>query len=117
MRDPRYDILFTPVKIGPVTAKNRFFQVPHCNGFGYRDPTAGAVMRGIKAEGGWAVVCTEQADVHHSSDITPFIEQHLWDDRDMPAAKQILRAAAFTYVAAAAMSLLDIARWFRVLRM
>ena len=39
------------------------------------------------------------------------------DDRDMPAAKQILRAAAFTYVAAAAMSLLDIARWFRILRM
>ena len=28
-RDPRYDILFEPVKIGPLTAKNRFFQVPH----------------------------------------------------------------------------------------
>jgi uncharacterized protein len=39
------------------------------------------------------------------------------EERDMPAAKDILRAAAFTYVAAAAMSLLDIARWFRVLRM
>jgi uncharacterized protein len=38
------------------------------------------------------------------------------EDRDMPAARQILRAAAFTYVAAAAMSLLDVARWFRVLR-
>ncbi len=38
-------------------------------------------------------------------------------DRDMPAARQILRAAAFTYVAAAAMSLLDVARWFRVLRL
>jgi hypothetical protein len=38
------------------------------------------------------------------------------DDRDLPAAKEILRAAAFTYVAAAAMSLLDVARWFRVLR-
>jgi len=38
------------------------------------------------------------------------------DDKDMPAARQILRAAAFTYVAAAAMSLLDVARWFRVLR-
>ncbi|MFM9843404.1 MAG: FAD-dependent oxidoreductase [Dongiaceae bacterium] len=88
-RDARYDILFEPVKIGPVTAKNRFFQVPHCNGLGYRDPTAGAVMRGIKAEGGWAVVCTEQADVHHSSDITPFIEQHLWDDRDMPALSRV----------------------------
>jgi len=38
------------------------------------------------------------------------------DDKDMPAARQILRAAAFTYVAAAAMSLLDVARWVRVLR-
>jgi hypothetical protein len=25
-RDPRYDILFEPVAIGPVTAKKRFFQ-------------------------------------------------------------------------------------------
>ena len=38
-------------------------------------------------------------------------------DADMPAARQILKAAAYTYVAAAAMSLLDVARWFRVLRM
>ncbi len=28
----RYDVLFEPMKIGPVTAKNRFYQVPHCNG-------------------------------------------------------------------------------------
>jgi Zn-dependent membrane protease YugP len=39
------------------------------------------------------------------------------DDKDMPAARQILRAAAFADVAAAAMSLLDVARWLRVLRM
>jgi hypothetical protein len=37
--------------------------------------------------------------------------------RDMPAARKILRAAAFTYVAAAAMSLLDVMRWLRVLRL
>lgn len=37
-------------------------------------------------------------------------------EADMPAARQILRAAAFTYVAAAAISLLDIARWLRLLR-
>ena len=45
VRDPRYDILFEPVKIGPVIAKNRFYQVPHCNGGGYRDPSAAAEMR------------------------------------------------------------------------
>lgn len=36
--------------------------------------------------------------------------------RDMRSARQLLRAAAFTYVAAAAVSLLDVMRWFRVLR-
>lgn len=35
---------------------------------------------------------------------------------DMPAARQILRAAAFTYVAAAAMSMINVLRWLRVLR-
>ena len=63
-RDPRCDVLFEPVQLGPVTARNRFFQVPHCNGMGHRDPTAHAVMRGIKAEGGWAVVCTEEVEIH-----------------------------------------------------
>ncbi len=27
-RDPRYDSLFEPVEIGPVSAKNRFYQMP-----------------------------------------------------------------------------------------
>jgi dimethylamine/trimethylamine dehydrogenase len=84
-RDTRYDILFEPIQLGPVTAKNRFFQVPHCNGMGYRDPRAHAEMRRVKAEGGWAVICTEQAEIHASSEITPFIEQRLWDDADIPA--------------------------------
>ena len=35
---------------------------------------------------------------------------------DMTAARQILRAAAFTYVASAAISMLDVMRWLRVLR-
>jgi dimethylamine/trimethylamine dehydrogenase len=84
-RPAAHDILFEPVKIGPLTARNRFYQVPHCNGMGYRDPTALAHMRGVKAEGGWAVVCTEQVELHHTSEITPFIELRLWDDRDIPA--------------------------------
>ncbi|MDA1099004.1 MAG: NAD(P)-binding protein [Proteobacteria bacterium] len=82
-RDPRYDILFEPVKIGPVTARNRFYQAPHCNGMGRTHPTAMAVMRGVKAEGGWAVVCTEQCDIHPTSETTR--EIRLWDDRDIPA--------------------------------
>ncbi|SIO06587.1 NAD(P)-binding protein [Vannielia litorea] len=84
MRDPRYDILFEPLRIGPVTAPNRFYQVPHCNGGGYRDPSAAAEMRGIKAEGGWGVIFTEQCEMHHTSEITPFIELRLWEDKDIP---------------------------------
>jgi len=81
----RYDILFEPVKIGPVTTPNRFYQVPHCNGMGHRFPQALAKMRGIKAEGGWGVVCTEEVEIHPSSDITPYNQGRLWDDSDIPS--------------------------------
>jgi dimethylamine/trimethylamine dehydrogenase len=84
-RDPRYDILFEPVKIGPVTARNRFFQVPHCNGMGHQMPAAHAAMREAKAEGGWAVVSTEECEIHPSGDVTPYVEARLWDDADIPA--------------------------------
>ena len=83
-RDPRYDILFEPVKIGPVTAKNRFYQVPHCNGMGHQYPSSMAEMRGIKAEGGWAVVNTEEVEISHTSELSPIPEGRLWDDRDIP---------------------------------
>lgn len=35
-------------------------------------------------------------------------------DRDMPTARSVLRAAAFTYVAAALATLLNVLRWFRI---
>jgi dimethylamine/trimethylamine dehydrogenase len=91
MRDPRFDVMFEPVAIGPVVARNRFFQVPQCSGMGYRDVSSHAEMRATKAEGGWAVVCTEQAEIHHTSEITPFIEQRLWDDIDLPALELTTR--------------------------
>jgi dimethylamine/trimethylamine dehydrogenase len=91
-RDARYDILFEPIRIGPVTAKNRFFQVPHCNGMGHAGPQSHAAMRGIKAEGGWAVVSTEEVEIHPTSDVAPFIEGRLWDDLDIPALELITRA-------------------------
>ena len=91
-RPSRYDILFEPVRIGPKLAKNRFYQVPHCNGGGYRDPSAVAEMRRTKAEGGWGVIFTEQTEIHQSSEITPFIEQRLWDDREIPALARMAEA-------------------------
>ncbi len=84
-RPARHDILFAPLAIGPVTAKNRFFQVPHCNGMGHAMPEAHAAMREVKAEGGWAVVATEECEIHPSGDVAPYIEARLWDDRDIPA--------------------------------
>ncbi len=83
-RDPKYDILFEPVKIGPVTAPNRFFQVPHCNVLGHGRPRAEAANRAVKAEGGWGVVCTQEVEIHPSTDASPFIEGRIWDDRDIP---------------------------------
>ena len=81
-RDPRFDILFEPVKLGPVTAPNRFYQVPHCTGMGYQLPQSLATMRGIKAEGGWGVVNTEYCSIHPSSDDIPAPFASLWDDDD-----------------------------------
>jgi dimethylamine/trimethylamine dehydrogenase len=82
-RDPRYDILFEPVRIGPKTAKNRFYQVPHCSGMGWAWPQTLAAMRGMKAEGGWAVVNTEYCSIHPSSDDAPYPYCRLWSDADI----------------------------------
>ena len=91
-RDARYDVLFEPIAIGPVIAKNRFYQAPHCNGMGRSFPSSMAAMRGTKAEGGWAVVSTEQIDIHPSSDITPATEGRLWSDQDIPYLARMCEA-------------------------
>lgn len=84
-RDPRYDCLFEPLQIGPVQTKNRFYQVPHCSGMGRQRPQTLAAMRGMKAEGGWGVVCTEYCSVHPSSDDAAYQFATLWDDGDVKA--------------------------------
>ena len=91
-RDSHYDILFEQVQIGPVTARNRFYQVPHCNGMGYLRPNTLAAMRGVKAEGGWAVVCTEEVEIHANSDNGSAAEGRLWDDGDIPALAKMAEA-------------------------
>ncbi|MBZ0262097.1 MAG: FAD-dependent oxidoreductase [Hyphomicrobiales bacterium] len=79
----RFARLFEPVRIGPVTSPNRFYQVPHCTGMGYGLPQTLAAMRQIKAEGGWGVVNTEYCSVHPTSDDTPAPYCSLWDDGDV----------------------------------
>ena len=84
-RDSRYDILFEPVAIGPVTAKNRFYQVPHATGTGCAMPNTRAGIRAVKAEGGWAVVCTGYCSIHPTSDDRHYPFSSLWNDADVRA--------------------------------
>jgi dimethylamine/trimethylamine dehydrogenase len=82
-RDPRHDVLFEPIRIGPKTLRNRFYGVPHCTGFGSEKPGSQASFRGVKAEGGWAAVCTEEALVSVDSDFWPVVSARFWDAEDM----------------------------------
>ena len=81
--ETRYQPLFEPLQLGPVTTKNRFYQVPHCTGMGQALPRTLAAMRGMKAEGGWGVVCTEYCSIHPTSDDHPYPSASLWDDGDV----------------------------------
>ena len=83
MQDSRYDCLFEPIQLGPVTARNRFYQVPHCSGMGWKRPRMLAAMRGMKAQGGWGVVCTEYCSVHPTSDDGAYPFARLWDEGDI----------------------------------
>ncbi len=82
-RNPRYDILFEPVKIGPVTAPNRFYCTPHALGTGNQMPHTRAAMREVRAEGGWGVINTGYCSIHPSSDDSPLPNARLWDDEDV----------------------------------
>ena len=81
--NPRYDILFEPVKIGPVIAPNRFYQVPHASGMTEANPRVRAAFRATKAEGGWGVVSSGAVSTHPSSDDSPLPFARLWDDNDV----------------------------------
>ncbi|WP_342075098.1 FAD-dependent oxidoreductase [Yoonia sp. SS1-5] len=83
MRDPRYDILFEPVKIGPITAPNRFFSVPHATGHNPLMPNGSIGMREMKAEGGWGVVSMQLAEIDPTSDISNLPIEKFWDDTDV----------------------------------
>jgi dimethylamine/trimethylamine dehydrogenase len=82
-RDPQHDILFQPVKVGPKTLRNRFWQTSHCAGPGSERPGAQAHFRGMKAEGGWGAVFTEFCSIHPESDEYPYTSARLWDAGDV----------------------------------
>src|SRR5436305_15106324 len=82
-RNPQHDILFEPIQIGPKTMKNRFYQIPHCNGFGSERPLSQAYFRAMKAEGGYAACCTEYCSISPESDDTHRVPARLRDDGDI----------------------------------
>ena len=82
-RDPKHDILFQPIKIGPKTLRNRFYQVPHCIGAGSDRPGFQAAHRSLKAEGGWAGINTEYCSIHPESDDTHRLSARIWDEGDV----------------------------------
>jgi dimethylamine/trimethylamine dehydrogenase len=82
-RDAKYNILFDSVKVGPRTARNRFFQTAHCAGPGSERPGAQAMLRGMKAEGGWGVVFTEYCSIHPEADEYPYTSARIWDEGDI----------------------------------
>ena len=88
----RYKILFESVEIGPKTAKNRFYQVPHAMGSGNDMPNTRAAQRGIKAEGGWGVVNTGYCSIHPSSDDRPLPFARLWSEKDIASHVPMIEA-------------------------
>jgi dimethylamine/trimethylamine dehydrogenase len=82
-RDPKHDVLFEPIKIGPRKTRNRFWQTSHCAGPGSERPGAQAHLRGMKAEGGWGVVFTEFCSIHPESDEYPYTSARIWDEGDV----------------------------------
>src|SRR6202451_1711520 len=82
-RNPRYDPLFEPVRIGPVTSRNRFYAVPHAAGMTNSMPHMRAQFRATKAEGGWGVVCTGYVSIAPDSDDSPLPFATLWDEDDI----------------------------------
>ena len=87
-----------------------------------RAPTAGALflLGGLLTLGSAAVIhlVTLPMELHASfSRALPMLEhgKYLFQD-DVPHARRILRAAALTYVSASLMTLLNIGRWWAILR-
>jgi len=82
--DDRYSILFEPVKIGPVTAPNRFYAAPHATGHGWNQPHGAIALRGMKAEGGWGTVAVQMTEIAPDTDMANHPMERIWDESDIP---------------------------------
>ena len=83
MTGPRHAVLFEPVSIGPLTAPNRFYAVPHATGHGWTQPSGAIALRAMKAEGGWGTVAVQMTEVAPDSDMANHPMERIWDDGDV----------------------------------
>jgi len=114
----------TLVKFASVTDKFAaiFFFIAPVLGILARTPAAffGMVLLGISLIAVRLIVHLVTLPVEWDASFTkalPILEQGGYlSAEDMPAARQVLQAAALTYLSVALSGLLDLARWIRILR-
>ncbi len=87
--DSRYETLFEPVRIGPVTAPNRFYAVPHATGHSPLMPNGAIALREMKAVGGWGTVAMQLAEIDPTSDISNLPIETFWDDQDVTSHRRL----------------------------
>ncbi len=80
----KFEVLFEPIRIGPVTAPNRFFAVPHATGHGWNQPNGAIALRAMKAEGGWGTVAVQITEISPDSDMGNHPMERIWDEGDIP---------------------------------
>ncbi|MDP7516391.1 MAG: FAD-dependent oxidoreductase [Arenicellales bacterium] len=85
-----YDLLFEAVQIGPVTAPNRFYAVPHATGHGNLQPNGSIALRETKAEGGWGTVVMQITEIAASSDMANHPMERLWDETYLDAHAKLV---------------------------
>ena len=88
----RYAPLFTPLRIGPKTAPNRFYGVPYAGGWSMHELNLDLAHRRMRAEGGWGVVCTGEVMVAREGVADMIDGLELFDDADARAIAPIAEA-------------------------
>lgn len=95
MQGSPYDILFEPLKIGPVTAPNRLVMMPYANGHSHLMPNGAIGIREMRAMGGWGIIGMQLSEIDPTSDLSGLPYERLWDDGDVRAhAKSVERIHA-----------------------
>lgn len=90
----KYEMLFSPMKIGSVTMKNRVVMAPMMLGFGTFDGTATSAMMNYyeeRAKGGAGLIITEITRVNDVTGATSFGQLGVSHDYQIPALAEMAR--------------------------